>query len=144
MKLVQVAGEVTELPVEQAPDLAIGLFDVSAVLEAAVEEGRNVFDNLLKFIAWTLPTNGGQSLVLLVAGCPAPPPPVPAPPLSRPIAAPEEDPPSPASPVTIPAFDFRKRRSRDTYCSEMMLSRVMLPVFILSGALLVREESASG
>jgi cation-transporting ATPase F len=41
--------------------------DNFASIEAAVEEGRNVFDNLLKFIAWTLPTNGGQSLVLLVA-----------------------------------------------------------------------------
>ncbi|HEX4141665.1 MAG TPA: HAD-IC family P-type ATPase, partial [Candidatus Methylacidiphilales bacterium] len=41
--------------------------DNFASIEAAVEEGRNVFDNLLKFIAWTLPTNGGQSLILLVA-----------------------------------------------------------------------------
>jgi cation-transporting P-type ATPase F len=36
-------------------------------IEEAVEEGRNVFDNLKKFIVWTLPTNLGEALVLLVA-----------------------------------------------------------------------------
>ena len=36
-------------------------------IEAAVEEGRGVFDNLVKFIAWTLPTNLGEGLVLLAA-----------------------------------------------------------------------------
>ncbi|HJK96809.1 MAG TPA: HAD-IC family P-type ATPase [Polyangiaceae bacterium LLY-WYZ-14_1] len=33
----------------------------------AVEEGRGVYDNLVKFITWTLPTNGGEALVLLAA-----------------------------------------------------------------------------
>jgi Ca2+-transporting ATPase len=41
--------------------------DNFASIEAAVEEGRSIFDNLLKFIAWTLPTNAGQALILLVA-----------------------------------------------------------------------------
>jgi cation-transporting ATPase F len=41
--------------------------DNFASIEAAVEEGRNVFDNLTKFIAWTLPTNLGEGMVLLVA-----------------------------------------------------------------------------
>jgi Ca2+-transporting ATPase len=41
--------------------------DNFATLEAAVEEGRGVYDNLVKFIAWTLPANGGQGLVLLAA-----------------------------------------------------------------------------
>jgi len=41
--------------------------DNFATIEAAVEEGRNVFDNLTKFIIWTLPTNGGEALVTLVA-----------------------------------------------------------------------------
>ena len=41
--------------------------DNFASIEAAVEEGRGVFDNLTKFIAWTLPTNLGEGLVLLVA-----------------------------------------------------------------------------
>ena len=36
-------------------------------IEAAVEEGRNVFDNLIKFITWILPTNMGQGLVIMVA-----------------------------------------------------------------------------
>lgn len=41
--------------------------DNFASIEAAVEEGRNVFDNLTKFIAWTLPTNGGEGLLILAA-----------------------------------------------------------------------------
>lgn len=41
--------------------------DDFATIEAAVEEGRNVFDNLTKFIVWTLPTNMGEGLVILVA-----------------------------------------------------------------------------
>lgn len=41
--------------------------DDFATLEAAVEEGRGVFDNLLKFIVWTLPTNMGEGMVILVA-----------------------------------------------------------------------------
>ena len=41
--------------------------DNFATIEAAVEEGRGVFDNLTKFIAWTLPTNLGEGLVLLAA-----------------------------------------------------------------------------
>jgi len=41
--------------------------DNFASIEAAVEEGRGVFDNLTKFIAWTLPTNVGEGLVILAA-----------------------------------------------------------------------------
>ena len=41
--------------------------DNFASIEAAVEEGRNVFDNLTKFIAWTLPTNAGEGLLILAA-----------------------------------------------------------------------------
>ncbi|MBY0286303.1 MAG: cation-transporting P-type ATPase [Mycobacteriaceae bacterium] len=41
--------------------------DDFATVEAAVEEGRGVFDNLTKFITWTLPTNIGEGLVILVA-----------------------------------------------------------------------------
>jgi Ca2+-transporting ATPase len=41
--------------------------DNFATIEAAVEEGRGVFDNLIKYIAWTLPTNIGEGLVLLAA-----------------------------------------------------------------------------
>lgn len=41
--------------------------DHFATIEAAVEEGRGVFDNLVKFIAWTLPTNLGEGLVIMAA-----------------------------------------------------------------------------
>jgi Ca2+-transporting ATPase len=41
--------------------------DNFATIKAAVEEGRGIFDNLVKFIAWTLPTNGGEGLVILLA-----------------------------------------------------------------------------
>jgi magnesium-transporting ATPase (P-type) len=53
--------------------------DNFASLEAAVEEGRGVFENLTKFIVWTLPTNAGEALILLVAiilGLPLPAAPV--------------------------------------------------------------------
>jgi Ca2+-transporting ATPase len=41
--------------------------DNFATIEAAIEEGRGVFDNLTKFIAWALPTNIGEGMVLLAA-----------------------------------------------------------------------------
>jgi cation-transporting P-type ATPase F len=41
--------------------------DNFATIKAAVEEGRSVFDNLTKFIVWTLPTNAGQSFILVAA-----------------------------------------------------------------------------
>jgi cation-transporting ATPase F len=41
--------------------------DNFATIEAAVEEGRGVFDNLTKFIVWTLPTNAGEASILLLA-----------------------------------------------------------------------------
>jgi cation-transporting ATPase F len=41
--------------------------DNFASIEAAIEEGRGIFDNLKKFIVWTLPTNVGESFVLLAA-----------------------------------------------------------------------------
>jgi cation-transporting ATPase F len=41
--------------------------DNFASIEAAVEEGRGVFDNLTKFIVWTLPTNGGEALTITLA-----------------------------------------------------------------------------
>lgn len=41
--------------------------DNFATIEAAVEEGRGVYDNLVKFIAWTLPTNFGEGLIILAS-----------------------------------------------------------------------------
>ena len=51
---------------KEASDMVL-LDDDFATIEAAVEEGRGVFDNLTKFIVWTLPTNMGEGLVILVA-----------------------------------------------------------------------------
>ncbi|MEZ4601098.1 MAG: cation-transporting P-type ATPase [Syntrophotaleaceae bacterium] len=51
---------------KEAADMVL-LDDNFATIEAAVEEGRAVFDTLIKFITWTLPTNGGQALVIFVA-----------------------------------------------------------------------------
>ncbi|MGK2957290.1 MAG: HAD-IC family P-type ATPase [Acidimicrobiales bacterium] len=41
--------------------------DNFASIEAAVEEGRCVLDNLTKFIVWALPTSMGEGLVILAA-----------------------------------------------------------------------------
>lgn len=41
--------------------------DNFATITAAVKEGRTVYDNLSKVIAWTLPTNGGQAMTILAA-----------------------------------------------------------------------------
>jgi Ca2+-transporting ATPase len=41
--------------------------DNFASIEAAVEEGRGTFDNLTKFLVWTLPTNVGEGLVILTS-----------------------------------------------------------------------------
>lgn len=41
--------------------------DNFATIEAAVEEGRGIFDNLTKFIAWTLPTNVGEASIIVTA-----------------------------------------------------------------------------
>ena len=51
---------------QDAADMVL-LDDDFTTIEAAVEEGRGVFDNLTKFIVWTLPTNMGEGLVILVA-----------------------------------------------------------------------------
>ena len=50
--------------------------DNFATIAAAVEEGRSVFANLIKFITWILPTNAGQGLVIIVAVMAAQPLPV--------------------------------------------------------------------
>lgn len=55
----------TEVAKESA-DMVI-VDDDFATIESAIEEGRTVYDNLLKYIAWTLPTNFAEGLVVLVA-----------------------------------------------------------------------------
>ncbi|MCX5493850.1 cation-transporting P-type ATPase [Kaistia dalseonensis] len=43
------------------------LDDNFASIVAAVQEGRTVYDNIRKMIAWTLPTNGGEVLAVIAA-----------------------------------------------------------------------------
>ncbi len=51
---------------KEAADMILSDDNFSSIAHA-VKEGRNVFDNLVKFITWTLPTNLGEGLVILVA-----------------------------------------------------------------------------
>lgn len=51
---------------KEAADMILSDDDFSSIAHA-VKEGRSVFDNLVKFITWTLPTNLGEGLVILVA-----------------------------------------------------------------------------
>ncbi|MFN4016538.1 MAG: HAD-IC family P-type ATPase [Reyranella sp.] len=41
--------------------------DNFASIVAAVREGRTVYDNLTKVITWTLPTNGGEAMTIILA-----------------------------------------------------------------------------
>ena len=60
------AAVVLAVELEQAADMVL-LDDNFASIEAAAEEGRGVWDNLVKFITWTLPTNFGEGLVIVAA-----------------------------------------------------------------------------
>jgi magnesium-transporting ATPase (P-type) len=51
---------------KEAADMVLA-DDNFASIAAAVREGRTVFDNIQKLIAWTLPTDGGEALVVLAA-----------------------------------------------------------------------------
>lgn len=51
---------------KEAADLVLA-DDNFASIVAAVREGRTVYDNIKKIITWTLPTNAGESLVIIVA-----------------------------------------------------------------------------
>ncbi len=51
---------------KEASDMILSDDNFSSIAHA-VREGRNVFDNLVKFITWTLPTNLGEGLVILFA-----------------------------------------------------------------------------
>lgn len=51
---------------KEAADMVLG-DDNFASIVAAAREGRTVYDNLTKVIGWTLPTNGGETLIV-VAG----------------------------------------------------------------------------
>ncbi|HJL16193.1 MAG TPA: cation-transporting P-type ATPase [Sandaracinaceae bacterium LLY-WYZ-13_1] len=51
---------------KEAADMVLADDNFSSI-ESAVEEGRGVYGNLVKFITWTLPTNLGEGLVIFVA-----------------------------------------------------------------------------
>lgn len=51
---------------KEAADIVLG-DDNFATIRAAIEEGRRVYDNLVKALAFALPTNGGEAMVILVA-----------------------------------------------------------------------------
>jgi magnesium-transporting ATPase (P-type) len=51
---------------KEAADLVLA-DDNFASIVAAVREGRTVFDNLKKVISWTLPTNAGEAMTIVLA-----------------------------------------------------------------------------
>jgi magnesium-transporting ATPase (P-type) len=51
---------------KEAADMVL-MDDNFASIVAAVREGRTVYDNLTKVISWTLPTSGGEMLIIIVA-----------------------------------------------------------------------------
>jgi magnesium-transporting ATPase (P-type) len=51
---------------KEAADMVLA-DDNFASIVAAVREGRTVYDNLTKVIGWTLPTNGGEFLIVVTA-----------------------------------------------------------------------------
>ena len=55
----------TEAAKEAAP--VVLMDDNFASIVAAVHEGRTVYDNIRKVIAWTLPTNGGVAIGVVLA-----------------------------------------------------------------------------
>jgi magnesium-transporting ATPase (P-type) len=51
---------------KEAADMVL-IDDNFTSIVAAVREGRTVYDNLTKVIGWTLPTSGGEMLIIIVA-----------------------------------------------------------------------------
>ncbi|MDZ4730755.1 MAG: cation-transporting P-type ATPase [Xanthomonadales bacterium] len=51
---------------KEAADLVLADDNFSSIA-AAVREGRTVYDNIKKVISWTLPTNAGEALTIVVA-----------------------------------------------------------------------------
>ncbi|RUP50630.1 hypothetical protein BC936DRAFT_138316, partial [Jimgerdemannia flammicorona] len=53
---------------KQAADLVLANDDFTTIV-AAVEEGRQVFDNILKFIVYLLSCNGAEIFLMLICAC---------------------------------------------------------------------------
>jgi magnesium-transporting ATPase (P-type) len=62
---VAMGGKGTEVAKEAAEMVLAD--DNFASIVAAIREGRTVYDNLMKTIRWTLPTNVGEALTILIA-----------------------------------------------------------------------------
>ncbi len=62
---VAMGGKGTEAAKEAAEIVLAD--DNFASIVAAVREGRTVYDNVVKVIGWTLPTNGGESMAIIAA-----------------------------------------------------------------------------
>jgi Ca2+-transporting ATPase len=62
---IAMGGAGTEVAKEAADMILTD--DNFASIEAAVEEGRTVYQNLLKAIAFILPVNGGESMTILIS-----------------------------------------------------------------------------
>jgi magnesium-transporting ATPase (P-type) len=50
---------------KEAADIVLADDDFASIA-AAVREGRTVYDNIKKVISWTLPTNGGEALTIVI------------------------------------------------------------------------------
>ncbi|MGH4008324.1 MAG: cation-translocating P-type ATPase [Pseudonocardiaceae bacterium] len=59
-------GQAGTAAAKEAADIVLA-DDNFATIRAAVEEGRRVYDNLVKALAFALPTNVGEGLIILVA-----------------------------------------------------------------------------
>ncbi len=62
---VAMGGKGTEAAKEAAEMVLAD--DNFASIVAAVREGRTVYDNVVKVIGWTLPTNGGEAMAIIAA-----------------------------------------------------------------------------
>ena len=51
---------------KESSDMVL-LDDNFSTIESAVQEGRGVYDNLVKFITWTIPTNLGEGLIIILS-----------------------------------------------------------------------------
>ena len=58
--------QVVNAAAEEAADLVLA-DDNFASIVAAVREGRTVYDNIKKVLSWTLPTNAGETMTIIVA-----------------------------------------------------------------------------
>ena len=51
---------------KEAADLVLADDNIASIV-AAVREGRTVYDNIKKVLSWTLPTNAGETITIIVA-----------------------------------------------------------------------------